>query len=68
MKPDNLKKLPIDKEIIIVCYVGHTASQVLVLLKLLGYNAKVLKYGMGTSPTIGVPVAGWSDFGYNVIH
>ncbi len=66
MKPENLEKIPKDKEIIIVCYVGHTASQVLVLLKLLGYNARVLKFGMGKSPTMGVPVAGWIDYGFGV--
>jgi rhodanese-related sulfurtransferase len=64
MKPENLKKIPMDKEIVIVCYVGHTASQILVLLKLLGYNAKVLKFGMGQSPGMGVPVAGWINYGF----
>ncbi len=67
MKPENLKKLPIDKEIIIVCYVGHTASQILVLLKLLGYKARVLKFGMGQSPTVGIPVAGWSNYGFKIV-
>ena len=67
MKQENLKKLPMDKEIILVCYVGHTASQVLVLLKLLGYNAKVLKFGMGQSPTVGVPVAGWGNYGFEIV-
>ena len=66
MKPGNLKKLPNNKEIVIVCYVGHTSSQILVLLKLLGYKARVLKFGMGKSPTIGVPIAGWTDYGYSV--
>lgn len=58
MQPQNLSKLPRDREIVVVCYVGHTASQILVLLKLLGYKAKVLKFGMGISPQKGVPVAG----------
>jgi len=66
LKPENLKKLPKNKEIIIVCYVGHTGSQILVLLKLLGYNAKVLKFGMGQSPTVGVPVAGWINYGFDI--
>ena len=66
MNPENLKKLPNDKDIIVVCYVGHTASQVFVLLKMLGYKAKVLKFGMGTSPTEGVPVAGWTNYGFEV--
>ncbi|MBD3260456.1 MAG: hypothetical protein GF334_02045 [Candidatus Altiarchaeales archaeon] len=63
LKPENLKKLPKDKKIIVYCYVGHTSSQVMTLLKLLGYDVVSLKFGMGKSPAKGVPVAGWLDFG-----
>ena len=59
----NLKKLPKDKPIFLICYVGHTSSQVLTLLKLLGYNVVSIKYGYGISPVKGVPVAGWADYG-----
>ena len=62
----NLNKLPTDKKIVLYCYVGHTSSQVLVLLKLLGYNCISMKYGMGISPVKGVPVAGWLNYGYEV--
>lgn len=65
MKDENIKKLPKDKEIIIVCYVGHTASQLVVMLKLLGYNVKALKFGMGVPPNKG-QVAGWLTLGYEV--
>ena len=64
----NLDKLPKDKTIVVICYVGHTASQILVLLKLLGYKAVGLKFGMGVSPVEGVPVAGWRDFGYDEVN
>lgn len=64
LKPNNLKKLPKDKKILVYCYVGHTSSQVMTLLKLLGYDIVSLKFGMGISPSEGVPVAGWTDFGY----
>jgi len=64
LKPENLKKLPDNKTILLVCYVGHTASQMLVALRLLGYNVMALKFGMGQSPVEGIPVAGWTDFGY----
>jgi rhodanese-related sulfurtransferase len=67
MKPENLQKLPRDKRIIIACYVGHTASQVLVMLRLLGFDARILKFGMGKSPVIGVPVAGWENYGFDVV-
>lgn len=66
LEDKNLKKLPKNKKILIICYVGHTASQVLVLLKLLGYDAKVLKFGMGKSPKADVPVAGWLNYDYPI--
>jgi len=62
----NVKKLPKDKTIFLICYVGHTSSQVMTLLKLLGYNVVSIKYGYGLSPVIGVPVAGWLDYGLPV--
>jgi rhodanese-related sulfurtransferase len=67
LKEKNLEKLPKDKKIVLICYVGHTASQMMVALKLLGYDAMTLKFGMGKSPVEGVPVAGWLDFGYDVV-
>ena len=42
---------------------GHTSSQILTLLKLLGYNVISIKYGYGISPIKLVPVAGWLDYG-----
>ena len=62
----NLKRLPKNKHIFLICYVGHTSSQILVLLKLLGYNVTAIKYGYGISPVKGVPVAGWLDYGFPV--
>jgi rhodanese-related sulfurtransferase len=59
----NLKKLPKDEPIFLICYVGHTSSQVLTLLKLLGYKVVSIKYGYGLSPVKEVPVAGWLDYG-----
>jgi len=67
LKPENIAKLPTDKKILIVCYVGHTASQALVVLRLLGYDVVVLKFGMGKSPAAGVPIAGWTDYGFKVV-
>ena len=43
----NLEKLPKDGTlIVIICYTGHTASQVDAILNLLGYNAWTLRFGM----------------------
>lgn len=47
----NLKQisdLPRDKKIIVVCYSGHTASQVVALWNMLGYEAIVMENGMGS--------------------
>lgn len=63
----NLAKLPKDKPIFLICYVGHTSSQVLTLLKLLGYKVTSIKYGYGLSPVQGVPVAGWLDYGLPIV-
>lgn len=67
LKEENLKKLPKNEKILLVCYVGHTASQMLVALALLGYKVVALKFGMGISPVEGVPVAGWTDFGFEIV-
>lgn len=63
LKKENLNKLPVNKTIFLICYVGHTSSQVMTLLKLLGYNVVSIKFGYGISPTREVPVAGWVDYG-----
>jgi rhodanese-related sulfurtransferase len=45
---EGLEQLPTDKDkqIVVVCYTGHSASQTAALLNLNGYNATVLKWGM----------------------
>lgn len=63
LKQENLKKLPADKTILLYCYVGHTSSQVMVLLSLIGYKVKSLKYGMGIAPDKG-EVKGWLAYKY----
>lgn len=67
LEPKNLKKLPKDKKIFLICYVGHTSSQAMTLLKLLGYNITSIKFGYGVSPVIGVPVAGWNNYRFPII-
>ena len=63
----NMKKIPKDKKIFLICYVGHTSSQAMVLLKLLGYDVTSIKFGYGISPVFEVPVAGWKDYRYPTI-
>lgn len=42
---ENLSKLPTDTQIVVVCYTGHTASQITALLGVSGYDAIALKWG-----------------------
>jgi rhodanese-related sulfurtransferase len=53
--------LPRDKKIVVCCWVGHTASQLLTVLQLLGYDAVGLKYGMGEPGSPGDKQEGWLD-------
>lgn len=43
---ENLATLPTDKQIVVYCYTGHTASQITALLNAMGYDAVNLKFGM----------------------
>jgi rhodanese-related sulfurtransferase len=45
-KPENLAELPTDMPILVICYTGHTASQINSILNMLGYNAWTLRFGM----------------------
>lgn len=69
LKTENLIKLDKlrNKTLFLICYVGHTSSQAMVLLKLLGFKVVSIKFGYGMSPVFGVPVAGWLQYNYPVI-
>ena len=57
-KAENLAKLPTDKQIVVYCYTGHTASQVTAILSSLGYDAINMKFGMTgwtTDPDVAPP-------------
>ena|SRR4030042_5146827 len=58
-KPENLAILPTDMPILVICYTGHTASQVNSILNMLGYNAWTLRFGM-TSWREKSPTKVWS--------
>ena len=45
--PEGLSTLPNDRPIVVYCYSGQTASQVVSALNMLGYDASNLVYGMG---------------------
>ena len=43
---ESLKTLPTDKPVVVYCYTGTTSSFIAAYLKVLGYDAKTLLYGM----------------------
>ena len=45
---ENLAKLPPDKQIVVYCYTGQTAGQVVAALNMLGYDAYSLKFGVAS--------------------
>lgn len=62
-----LRYLNEDKQIFLICYVGHTSSQAMTLLKLLGINVTSIKFGYGLSPSKNVPIAGWLQYHYPIV-
>ncbi|NOZ72732.1 MAG: rhodanese-like domain-containing protein [Chloroflexi bacterium] len=46
--PDTLAKLPTDRQIVVYCYTGQTASHVVSLLNMAGYDAYNLLFGMSS--------------------
>ena len=45
---DNLAKLPMDNQIVVYCYTGQTASQIVSSLRMMGYDAYNLLFGFGS--------------------
>ncbi len=44
-KPENLAKLPKDKDVILYCNTGHEENKALTVVRMLGYKAYGLKFG-----------------------
>lgn len=44
--PDNLAQLPRNRKIVVVSYTGAAAAQTVTVLRMLGYDAALLQYGM----------------------
>jgi rhodanese-related sulfurtransferase len=56
-----------NKKIFLICYVGHTSSQAMALLKLLGIPVTSIKFGYGISPVDNVSIAGWIQHNYPLV-
>lgn len=60
---ESFADLPKDKKIIVYCYTGQTASQTVGILRLLGYEAYNMSFGMGSVET----EKGWLGAGFDVV-
>ncbi|MEL7659039.1 MAG: rhodanese-like domain-containing protein, partial [Bacillota bacterium] len=58
-----LIELPKDKKIIVYCYTGQTGSQTTAILRLLGYEAYNMQFGMGSVES----EKGWLGVGYETV-
>jgi len=56
--------LPTDKALVSYCYSGQTCNQGIALLRLLGYDAYSIQFGMGTATTA---PRGWANKGFPVV-
>jgi len=45
-QPDNLKKIPTDRKVVVVCNDGQRGTTVAAILRMLGYDAVNLLFGM----------------------
>lgn len=72
LEPQHLRRLhryhEQGKKIFLICYVGHTSSQAMTLLKLVGIPVTSIKYGYGISPIKGVPISGWIQNQYPIVY
>ncbi|MDX2414047.1 MAG: rhodanese-like domain-containing protein [Bacteroidales bacterium] len=55
----DLKTLPTDKTIIVYCYTGQGSAYVTAYLRLLGYDAKTLKFGANSMMNEHMPSSRW---------
>jgi rhodanese-related sulfurtransferase len=61
---ENFASLPADKKLIVYCYTGQTAGQVVAGLRMLGYDAVSLRGGMGMPSN---EPLGWMSQGYPTV-
>ncbi len=48
LKPENLKKLPKNKKVILACVTGQTQNLPIIALRALGYDAYTMSFGMSS--------------------
>ena len=66
----DLTSLPTDKTIVVYCYTGQTSANLASYLRVLGYDAKSLKFGANSMIYDEMPAAQWSEaqiMGYDYV-
>jgi len=65
----DLKTLPTDKTIVVYCYTGQTSAYMAAYLRLIGYDAKSLKFGANGMIYDQMPASKWTapSEGYDVV-
>ena len=56
-----LKTLPADETIVVYCYTGQTSANLVAYLRLVGYDAKSLKYGTNGMIYDQMTTSQWTD-------
>lgn len=60
-----LKTLPLNKTIVVYCYTGQTSSHVAAFLRVLGYDAKSLSFGVNAMSYDNMPGTKWLETDVN---
>lgn len=55
-----LKTLPTDQTIVVYCYTGQNSARIAAYLRLMGYDAKSLKYGANSMIYDDIPASKWT--------
>jgi rhodanese-related sulfurtransferase len=61
----NLKTLSVDKPVVVYCYTGQTSAHVAAFLRVLGYNAKSLAFGVNAMSYDDMPGTKWLESDVN---
>jgi rhodanese-related sulfurtransferase len=66
---NNLNTLPTDKTIVVYCYTGQTSAFMAAYLRLMGYDAKSLKFGANGMIYDNMPASKWTPLveGYSYV-
>jgi rhodanese-related sulfurtransferase len=56
-----LKTLPTDKTVVVYCFTGQNSARIAAYLRIIGYDAKSLKFGANSMIWSDMPASKWTD-------